>query len=456
MISFDNYKKSLEIFSNIDLKSSLVYFSKKKVELGENTYEFFLPCIKQKPCKLFRLIQRIFDLIFGKSRYLNMAEKLDLSIKNAIEVLSKEDVEVLNEISQKALIILKKFKNTCPKKATQINKFDQNIRENINKAFNVYGLSELDKVCLQKELSMPGCLEITHSIDWEKDDLVLFDQSYINSLFLSIADQQNGRLHVDLQNEFINNRDKQKFVYFLSNLIGFSSVRDRYGNQLSQDNVLILRKMILAIMNTLNSRRQEADFQQLYASFVFQICRALENCSNGINTNIENIFIDITFPKDGSLGRRIKLVLQSMRNDIFRREIFNCINKSDNPDYYLQHEAPTVSYYFSKMTKEVGLPSSVSATDERFQGYALKGQESIILSNFYKHYNPKNILNVILEKIRDCNDTSIPTGLFNEWIESNYDINDRYEQLDDNGNYKIESVLQCLQSLEITKNKVYS
>jgi hypothetical protein len=226
------------------------------------------------------------------------------------------------------------------------------------------------------------------------------------------------------------------------------AIQDRYGSTLSKENTDRLRQMMLAIMNTLNAKRGEADFQATYKTVVLQVCLALQNCSNGINTNVEGVYNNLAYPKGGNIGQRVKLALQLKRDSVFRKCILNCLLESDRPEYYLVHEAASVNYYFRQMASEFGLPPSVSEMDTNWETFALKGAEAKIRAAFREENRIENSVRTILEIINNPQDSTIASKLFNDWMATKYPLEERYGLLDEQGKYKPECIIRLLQELE--------
>lgn len=288
--------------------------------------------------------------------------------------------------------------------------------------------------------------EVAFFMNWEKDDPVLFDPTYFNDLYSAFStkgchpdlDPKDGYLSVESCNCFLN---------FVCNLIENDRIKDHYQNLFSKDNTDRLRQMMLAIMNLLNVKRAEPHFKETYASVVVQVCLALDTCSNGINTNVEAIFMNLALPTEGNIGNRVKLALQIMRDAIFRKAIYACISTSSE---YMQHEAASVSYYYQRMSKSLGLPSSIASLDVRYmRSYAMRDQEIDIFNLFCQEYIPLNITKYLLEIIHDPYDQTIPTKVFTDWVETRYPPEARYDLLDEDGRYKPEILIRLLKELEV-------
>lgn len=424
------YKNSIEAFAHMDPGTSWVSFSREQVAVNNRVYDVLLPQVYQKPSRLMRIIQWVFCRIFWRSCHLDTARNLNACFRGAHIVLPREEMPpaLAQQMADVTGALLQKLKNASPYRY-QIDQYDQALK---NDHARSVAQNKIRESSGNQELQQPGCMELVYAMDWNKDDPVLFDLAYATG----------QRFQEDLKSELINPIDCTNIAAFVRDLIR----NDRYRS-LTMENTTQLRQMVLAILNTLNARREEPDFQQLFATTIFQMAEALTHCSNGINGGFEKIFMDLTFPKDGALGRRVKLVLQALRDKIFRAAILDCIKASDRRDYYLSHEAATVNYYFGRLARVAGLPDSICAKDRNHEYFALKGQERNIADRFDAMYTPERILKEIYEKIHDNFDSAIPTRLFTEWVQAQ-----RFEEpLEEDGTYKPETVLRLLQELQILK-----
>lgn len=285
--------------------------------------------------------------------------------------------------------------------------------------------------------------EVACSMDWSKDDPILFDPTYVNTLI-----SQPGR-YSDGFNPCMSRSAQDSFIGFLSDLMGGAKIKDHYGILLSKENTDRIRQMMLAIMNKVNAKKGEPKFNEFYASIVNSVSLAINNCSNRMNTEIEAIFTGLNYPKEGSLGQRIRLALQEFRNQIFQKCIHTVV--SQDP-HYLRHEAASFNYYYGSIAERFGLPPSVSSLDHKFEYCAMKGQQENIKKIFNKEYAPLTIITKISKIIADPYDSSIPTKLFTDWIEARYTLEERYQLLDDTGNYRPECIVKLLKELEIFKS----
>ena len=282
--------------------------------------------------------------------------------------------------------------------------------------------------------------EIAFAMDWSKHDSILFDPVYVNDL---ISQQES---HPDILNTFIDSPTRKLFIKHISSVMQKKQIANSSGLLLSRENTARLQLMMLAIMNQLNAQRKEPNFQQLYATIVQCICRAMGNCSNRINTEIENLYTSLNYPKEGALGFRIYLALQQMRLQIFQKAIHLCVAKNS---YYLPHEAASINYYNRKMIAQFGLPPSISEFDLKYEVFVMKGQEEAISQLFKKEYTPLAIFKKISEIIQDPHDVSIPCKLFTDWVEAHYSPEERANTLDDDGRYRPECFIRLFKELQI-------
>jgi hypothetical protein len=281
--------------------------------------------------------------------------------------------------------------------------------------------------------------EVAFSIDWSKDNPKLFDPTYVNKLI------KKKEKHPHMSNPLIPSHSRDRFITFLSDLMNNKELR---LPRLSKENTDQMRQMMLAIMNTVNARSKEPKFNEFYASLINLVDLALNSCSNRVNTEVEAIFIGLLFPKDGNLGRRVRLALQEYRHQIFQKSIHAVISKSWSA---LAHGAASFNYYNGRMAEQFGLPRSISKHDHNYESFAMKGQEENIKAFFKKEYTPLNILRKIMRIIGDPFDISIDTKLFTNWIETRYSADKRHQVLDETGNYRPECFVQLLTELEVLK-----
>ncbi len=433
MINIDSYITALNRFTEIQA-DSWVYFEYKLLQ-SENgrVIEVRMPQLYQKPGKIMRFIGWLFGV------YETTTYNLLWSLRKATEILqpSANNHELLSRVRRTSTNILNKLKRKHPRLDINLPEATQPIQQPIQRSQSANGY---------KGLSLglgPKSLQVAFSMDWNKDDPVLFNPDYIIKLYSSnevdcIADRDN--LH-----KKIGNLKLIEFIKFVRDLMTYGSIRDHYGNLLSKENTDRLRQMMLALMNLLNAQRKEADFYDQYAAIVLQICAALENCSNGINTNIESIFINFAMPKEGNIGYRVKLALQIWREALFRKAILAAII---NSPYAMAHEAASVTYYYRRISKEFGIPTSVTELDLRYEAYAMAGQENKIRALFNQWYTHCGIVKYISDIIHNPQDSTITAQLFTDWVTARYG-DKRDEMLDEEGRYKPEAVIALLQELEI-------
>ncbi len=509
MIDSTYYVDCVRELNNSDFGNSRwISFQKRNITINGVTREILLPQLEQKPYKIIRFIRWLFSCCFKEPYHLKTAKDLISFLSTSVEILGNAEDKLLIDVAGKVSRILTKLHKRHSKIGSYLSK-EKNLlrpikqrhqekvrveqealqeRERIQEAARQEKLrakreaqqeqERLRKIQLEKEALArkeyaereaafqnqiavlcaglkleAGSLDIAFAMDWTKDDPILFDLTYMMDICNSVQALrvERGQLHPDLLNNLISIENITTFTQFICDLIGGITIRDRYNNELTKENTDRLRQMMLAILNTLNSYRNEPNFKETYASVVMQVCFALQNCSNGINTNVEGIYNNLAFPKDGNFGLRIKLALQLFREKILRESIMLCIKESDRPDYYLEHEAASVNYYFGKMGPQFGLPLSISEIDKRYQAYALKEQEALIQALFESRYSPVLILKYLYEIIYNPEDPTIPTKLFETWVETRYsELASRYELLDEgSGRYKPEVLLQFLQELRI-------
>ena len=282
--------------------------------------------------------------------------------------------------------------------------------------------------------------ELVFALDWSKHDPILFDVVYMNDLI------KQNKSHPDLQNPFITDSIKNSFLAHISNLMQNEQIEDHYNKLLSKENTARLKLMMLAIMNQVNSQRNESNFQQLYATIVQCICLAMDNCSNRINTEIEAVYTSLNYPKEGALGFRIYLALQEMRQQIFQKAIHLCVSKEP---YYLAHEAASINYYNREMAAQFGLPPSVSNFDLSFEEFAMKFQEKQISEIFKSEYTPLAIFKKISEIIQDPHNKAIPCKLFTDWVVAHYSPEERTQVLEDDGRYRPQCFIRLFKELQI-------
>ncbi|PIS01047.1 MAG: hypothetical protein COT84_04390 [Chlamydiae bacterium CG10_big_fil_rev_8_21_14_0_10_35_9] len=127
MITVERYTRALQDFSNMDLATSRVTFSREELTLQGVQHWVTVPKIEQKTYKIIQLFQRIFSNIFGKlfnldSGRLDTARSLDRLTSDTIDLFyGREDLlddiqlgfDLKNEVTQVALQVLQKIKRVC-------------------------------------------------------------------------------------------------------------------------------------------------------------------------------------------------------------------------------------------------------------------------------------------------------------------------------------------------------
>ena len=383
--------------------------------------------IKEKKGKMFvSFYKKAAPLRFDS----NGALKNDAQLKKLLD----RAVELQEKLPQKAKHKFEKQVNKWEK----VEKANKAAEEALikNKAKDASLMSDEQKLTLQFQKIKLGTKsrEVAFAMDWSKDDPVLFNPTYVKSLI------KEGMEHPDMKNPHISKDNKAKFLELLNDLMTDGS------DELSNKNNTRIKKMILAILNTLNDLKKTPKFQETYAAIVFNICGAFKHCSNRINSEIEAIFTNLCYPKDGNLGQRIRIALQLMRAQLFRKAIH--LQVAHKPSY-LEEEACSVNYYSRKMATSFGLPPTVSSLDNNYDSLALKGKEKNIHKFFEKEYTPFAIYKKLSESIQDSQDNSIPCKLFTDWVEAHYSLEERYKLLDDSGKYSPECFIRLFTELEI-------
>lgn len=288
-------------------------------------------------------------------------------------------------------------------------------------------------------------LALTYCIDWNKDH-PLFDPTFT-------FDWIHSHSMIDLPN--LDFHKHQQFISFLKQLTDDNPIiKDHYGKELSQENVERIRQMIFAIMNLIKEEQKTNNFEKKYIIVVTEICNALDNCSNAMNTAIESLFYQLSFPSEGNIGQKVELCLQKLRDTIFRKSIQTVLQRSDRADYYLKHEAASFNYYYANthLSTTLGLPLSVSALDKKWQKYALKDQEYEIIKLFYQNYTPNKIIDTIYDVICDVYDQQIPVKVFTDWILNQPNV-PQDQIIDENGQYNKWCVAYLLEKLQIIKHQ---
>ena len=430
MISFNDYKSSFQAFHNIDA-DSWIDFEEKELTLHSLRKRVLVPHLYSKPTPFMRLLYWIFDCLRGEAQNSRTAKKLITCLKISISAIKDSNIETQLQALEVTETLLKKLTRDPDTQVRQMREI-QEIRAGL--------IADQQLVYVLKKCSLgPRNREVAYAMNWSKDDPLLFDPTYMTDLIT------RQKKHPDMHNPLIPTRTKTQFITFISNLWTGKTILDHYGTVLSKDNTDRIRQMMLAIMNLVNAARREPQFQEFYASIINIICLAMDNCSNRINTEIEGIFYDLNYPKEGNLGQRIRPALQEFRAQVFRKGIH--LHVAQNA-YYLEHEAASANYY-GKMAERFGLPPSVSRMDRQFEKFAMKGLEESIARYFESEYTPSAIFQKLSEAIQDPNDTSIPCQLFVKWLEANYSIEERYNLLDDTGKYSPECFIRLFTELQI-------
>lgn len=276
--------------------------------------------------------------------------------------------------------------------------------------------------------------ELAHKVEWN-ENLPMFKADVAEDIV------ENGLpkdYPIPLKNRII-------FIRFLTDLVNNKKLYDHYRNPISSENTKKLKMMVFAVLNKLNSNQDQDDIAHVYASVIDQISKGLNNCSNGINTNVEKVFYDITYPKGGNIAFRVKLSVQKYRETVFRKAILHCIKQSSRADYYLTHETATVSYYFGHMASLMGLPKSLCKDDRNYKGFALKGQEQNIIDYLNREFTEESIIQHIEKQIKDVYDPSIPTQFFTDWLRDQDAYKENPEKFfDEEFNFKREAIVFLL------------
>lgn len=431
IISFNEYKNSFQVFQNIDA-TSWIDFEEKELTTHSLRNRVLVPRLCSKPTPFLRVIYWIFDCLRGESHNSRTAKKLITCLKISVHAIKDSNIDTQLKAFEVTETLLRKLTRDPAQQARQMQEI-QEVRAQL-----------IADQQLANDLS--GCTlgpknrEIAYSMDWSKNDPLLFDPTYMTDLIT------HRKTHPDICNALIPNHSKNQFITFIYNLMTGQEIKDHYGIVLSRKNVDRISQMMLAIMNQVNAARREPLFQEFAASVFNMVCLAIDNCSNRINTEIEAIFINLNYPKDGNLGFRVRLALQKLRAQIFQKSIH--LHVAQNPNY-LNHEAASFNYYYGKMTKLFGLPPSVSSFDHQFESFAMKGLEENITRFFEKEYTPLTILKKLSEEIQDPNTPSVPCKLFTDWIEASYSAEERYNLLDSTGKYRPECFIRLFTELQI-------
>jgi hypothetical protein len=437
LISFDNYKKSLQKLDNRNA-NSWIGFEEKEIRFHSLCQKVLVPYIYDKPPLFVRIIYWIFDCLTCERHSSRTAKKLITCLKMSTRAFKESNIDLQLQALQISETFMKKLTRDPDNQTRKLREIQEIRTQLIKDQHLAYTL---------KEYTLgPKNNEVAYSMDWSKDDPILFDPTYL----IDLSSQMQR--HPDMQSPLIPSETKTKFITFISDLMEDNTIVDHYNVPLSKDNTDQIRKMMLAIMNQVNAKRLEPGFQEFYATIIDTICLSIDNCSNRINTQIESVFVDLNYPKEGTLGLRIFLALQELRMQIFRKGVH--LHVAEN-SYYLRHEAASVSYYFRRMT-ELGLVSaifglapSVSSMDHNFESYAMKNLEESIVNFFQREYTPFTIFQKLSEAIQDPNDTSIPCQLFTKWVQSRYSDEEQESLIDEMGKYRPECFLRLFTELQI-------
>lgn len=505
MININTYNTKFENFSNIDLNKNWVSLEKCKVMVDQFTLnDVWIPQVKSKRNIVIRWICKIINYIRGKNPQLELANQLVNATKtfNSIKDQNLSDLTLQKKIVEITLQLLHKFEKkhlpnhpylitTIENEKIKITLQEQTNKKNLPEdpipTKNLPKIKPLSTEYTNYKLGEKS-LEVAFSVDWDKDNS-LFHPSFVNSWISGFVKswipsplfpyfKSNCWSYQDksipLSNEIIHTHED--FIEFLQELMNPNPhhvIKDHYGFPLTSENIKRLRQMLCAIMNTIypkdydqNNLEQMVDFQDKYKRTVSETYNALQNCSNAMNTAIENLFYEIVSPscfsKTGAIGQKVEFRLQKLRDGIFRKIIqdfldheITMIYQPKNGQYtsYAEHGAATFNYYYgmNELCKKLGLPLSISALDSRYKGYALKDKEMAILEKFNQEYTPSRIIDVIYDAICDIYDITIPTAFFTEWVQKQN--MDQETILDENGQYQKETVIKLLEELEIIKSK---
>lgn len=477
----NDYLNQFKTFSNMDLNSSWVSIQEKTVNVKGKNQKVFVPIIKSKPHRFLRWIYQIF---FRMKHHRNeIAKNLTLSLKDFKKIQTEQlgDNNLQKQVMNKAIKVLLKFEkhHFCTADLRKSVESGMSVNPGIpptnpflppinpllppinpevppinpevppvNPAIEepkikVPEKSEASYVLAENAIKVPV------SIDWKSNN-VLFDPVFANDWVL------------EKHKKVKYSPEHQAFITFMQNLIFNHPIKDSYGKFLTEENLDCLRKMMFGILNTIKDLKDkgEADFNDKYSMVVKETCKALKNCSNAMNTAIENLFYDIYLSNlgGGGISQKVTLHLQKVRDAIFRESMKEIFAKNKDSvlwgkDYYLKHEATAMNYYYANpsLCSKLGLPPGISALDKGYEKYALKGKEAEIENLFKAKYTPQKIIDVIYDIIIDTNDSSIPTAFFTDWIEkeSNLDMEDVLDE--DTYQYKKGCVAHLLEKLNIIK-----
>lgn len=329
-------------------------------------------------------------------------------------------------------------------------------------------------------------LEVAFSIDWDSD-LPLFDQSFTEKWIRSVCngevkknlkctDIEKSQLFTNDIYSYIPLSDKhQTLITFLRTLCNENeTLYDKYHKAFSDDNKEKIRKIMCGIMNLLQEKQGSYNYVNpgKYALVVNEIDAALHNCSNAMNTATENLFYQIhsmcqngkdqTNGADGkgleaALGQKVAYRLQMLRDAIFRESIQYVMDHHKQSSFYTPHAAATFNYYYGRkdLCAKLGIPPSISQSDQNYQTYALKGQDQQIIQEFNIRYTPIKMIKVIYEAVSNPEDQSIKTALFTDWLQQESQFDDEIMLEEENANgtsdyrYNPMTVVHLLKKLEL-------
>lgn len=287
----------------------------------------------------------------------------------------------------------------------------------------------------------PNFLKIAYEIDW-RDSNPLFNTDYIRTL----ASQPT---HADWVG------DCHSIKPFFTSLLNNEPI-----NGYTEDNQARIKKMVIAIMNTVNTMRTRltpGEFLEQRRIVFDRIRDSLTHCMNNHNPSFESILIDVVAACDGGaplvgneveialqkLRTRVGVVLQKLRMDCFNAAVYNVLQRiidDEQREYYLGHEAGSLNFYLRVLYSEVGLPTPSSIYDRHYMTMACFYQEDAILEEFYRLYSTSKILNVVYDTVGDVHNIAIKTALFTTWIQHNgYELD-----MDENGYYPKHQIIDYL------------
>lgn len=461
MIGKSDYIQQFKSFGDIDLKKSWVSFQSQSVVTNGKIYKVLIPIIGSKPNRLLRWIYKIFNILTGHHFKRETAKDLVNSIadfrKISLQVSNDDDLQKrVKKVATDLLVKFQKHKYCKGNLLLELENVFFNTNEPIlvNKSTKTKFHLELDKLGLKQK-----ALEFT-SIDWKNKDNSLFDPSLTNKWIKESSKkwvkEYASKMKLPQFFEFSLDAKHEVFLDFINKLTSDQQIEDHYHKVLPQENVDRLKAMIFAIMNTIK-KQDLKDFDNKYVMVVEETCKALNNCSNAMNTAIENLFYDIYFSNlSGGISQKVSMRLQKLRDGLFRECIQEILNKNTfNSEYFLKHAAATFNLYYgnNEICTALGLPISVSSFDSKYKSYALQGEELEIMKLFNQKYTSERITDVIYDAVCDVNDTSIPTALFTDWVMNHSKLNLDEVLEEDTGQYKKSCVTCLLEYLEIIKPK---